>query len=246
MSTSLAKKERPILFSAPMVRAILAGRKTQTRRVVSRLSKFGEVTQFGRSETPGYDYTFRDKRALWNDLNWNELLNCCPYGRTGDRLWVRETWTPDHAAFYPHFPYVYRADAGYEYERNEKGETYSPEQKAWFPYRWRPSIHMPRAASRITLEIKSVGVERLQSISKVDARREGMERVGYSENAIEEPGGPTLVDVQCWRNYEDPAHPFCSVLPERSFQSLWNVINGPASWNANPWVWVVEFERVTS
>ena len=79
-------KERGILFSAPMVRANRAGRKTQTRRLVS-------LREFGPSTTSGYDWTFRDKRALWNDISPARLMEMCPYGVPGDRLWVRETWT---------------------------------------------------------------------------------------------------------------------------------------------------------
>lgn len=212
---STAVKERPVLFSGPMVRAILAGRKTQTRRIVK------PQPEFDRGALLHADFGIKDRNGdrLLVDANHDgkfaETCKCCPHGVPGDRLWVRETWTPDHAPFYPHFPAVYRADAGFEYERNEKGETYSPEQKAWFPYRWRPSIHMPRWASRITLEIVGVGVERLQDISEADALAEGV----------------TLPDPQLETYYS-------------GFKSLWQSINGPDSWSLNLWVWVIQFQKV--
>jgi hypothetical protein len=199
------RKERPILFSGPMVRAILAGRKTQTRRIVKNQEWYNLKGDYG---------------------NRLRGVDRCPYGQPGERLWVRETWTPDHSPFYPHFPVAYRADAGFDYERNDKGETYSPEQKAWFPYRWRPSIHMPRIASRITLEITGVRVERLQDISHEDAIAEGIEPI--------EPKG--------WKDYRGTAQRYMS--PATSFQSLWFSINGLESWQSNPWVWVVEFRKL--
>jgi len=82
--------DRPILMSGPMVRALLDGRKTQTRRVITRLLRFGKITEFGPSDTRGYDWHFRDKRMLWNDLRHQELLPYCPYGQPGDRLWPSE------------------------------------------------------------------------------------------------------------------------------------------------------------
>jgi len=192
-------KERPILFSGPMVRAILDGRKTQTRRVVKNQEWYNLKGEYG------------DRLRS---------VDRCPYGTAGERLWVRETWTPDHAPFYPHFPVAYRADAGFDYERNERGETYSPEQKAWFPYRWRPSIHMPRIASRITLEITGVRVERLQDISESDAIAEGVS----NDMPI------------AWQTGDD--------TPRGMFGELWESINGPDSWAANPWVWVIEFRKL--
>lgn len=172
-------KERPILFSGPMVRAILEGRKTQTRRVVkpqpAHIAGIGTV------------------------LNIDTITGkACPYGKPGDRLWVRETW--DGVRLDGGGALVsYRADG-------DKPVTDDG--------RWHPSIHMPRWASRITLEVVSVRVERLQEISEEDAMAEG---------------------VALAENYRGPvAH----------FASLWEQINGLGSWNANPWVWVVEFRRV--
>lgn len=171
--------DRPILFSAPMVRAILAGTKTQTRRVV-------------KPGTPD---------------DWNS----CPYGGPNTRLWVRETHMDLGAC------YLYRADASAEQER----ALVAPGQ------RWRPSIHMPRAASRITLEVADVRVERLQDISEADAVAEGVPNqtrlTGYSKD-----GG-------CQWGPAEPVAEYCS---------LWEQINGPGSWDANPLVWVVKFRRI--
>lgn len=199
-----------------MVRAILDGRKTQTRRVVKPQPdkhwafnlRIVMNTRTGRLEFVDDDYRY-----------------CvpCPYGIPGDRLWGREAWTPDHAAFYPNFPIVYRADQGYEYKRNKEGKVYSPEQKAWYPYRWRPSIHMPRAASRITLEITGIRVERLQDISEDDAIAEG------------------AMSQLCSDKSQSDAMKFTH---RNGFINLWHQINGSESWAANPWVWVIEWPQL--
>ena len=206
--------ERPILFSAPMVRALLDGTKTQTRRVV-------------KAQPPAYTF----KVSTWHHPDprphfyaWQKLPHetammadgwCypCPYGAPGDRLWVRETHMDLGAC------YLYRADADAERERT----LVAPGQ--W----WRPAIHMPRAASRITLEVTAVRVERLQDISEADAVAEGIERSGECN----------------WRDYLD--HPYNNFTSaRRSYRSLWESINGPGAWDAKPWVWVVEFKRSDS
>ncbi len=220
---------RPILFSGEMVRAILDERKTQTRRVI-------DLRQFGRSDTPGYEWHFRDRRALWNDVSTHLLVDkFCPYGKPGDRIGVRETWhelDPDmrHDAYKGKYEITgiggrravncvsYRADC----DRESDGI------RAEYGYKWRPSIHMPRWASRITLEIKSVRVERLQDISNADAIAEGLE---FSESF----GG----------TYRCPDGLVCSA--RGAFFRLWDSINGKKpgrSWDANPWVWAIEFRRV--
>lgn len=194
--------DRPILFSAPMVRALLAGTKTQTRRVVKPqpspelLADYAEIRVTRGS-------TRTDAQAL------SECLPC-PYGQPGTKLWVRETWAPNTVQ-----PLEHRPPADYLYAATDSAR--------YAVCRWRPSIHMPRAASRITLEITGVRVERLQDISEADAQAEGcpvecMTPTGDdSGSAIHGPGG---------------------------YLALWESINGPGSWAANPWVWVVEFKRV--
>ena len=199
----MSTKERPILFSGPMVRAILEGRKTQTRRIVTKVAGFGKVMAgFDKSDTPGYDFHFRCKRGLWQDLRESELLGRCPYGNRGDRLWVRETHCKYGGG------YIYRADYG----------THTPISDG-IGGPWKPSIHMPRVASRITLEITGVRVERLNDIGEADAIAEGVS----SDMPI------------VWQSGDD--------TPRGMFGELWEAINGPDSWDANPWVWVVEFSK---
>ena len=182
--------ERPILFSAAMVRAILAGTKVQTRREV-KLRNGQYIPPSERADPNG----------------WRQMLRLCPYGHAGDRLWVRETF----------------ADAGCRltYRADQDDGAHCVVKK------WIPSIHMPRAASRIPLEIVSVRVERLRDISEADAVAEGCvaEPCDHSRQSCEDIGcyGPTAAGVFHW---------------------LWDQLNGPDSWDANPWVWVIEFRRV--
>lgn len=190
-------RERPILFSAPMVRAILDGRKTQTRRVVkAEIPSWVKVWNgHNGAEHFFFDREEDDEAGMhWPPYDEKGLL--CPYGQPGDRLWVRESFS-----YYSHREGCwYWADgniAAHDCER---------------PIR--PSIHMPRWASRITLEVVSVRVERLQDISEQDAKAEGAE----------------------------PAE--CCHAHYHGFRKLWESINGAGSWEANPWVWVVEFRRV--
>lgn len=217
-------KERPILFSAPMVRAILDGTKTQTRRVVK---PEGAHHLFPFLDLPG------NPTGEWAWCSSSHVVSKhirCPYGQPGDRLWVRETW--QHSNF-PLGPYdesctvFYRAD--YMDDLHGPDGEKSPEGR----YRnWVPSIHMFRSASRILLEITAVRIERLQDINAADAKSEGIE--GQFED------GP-------WRNYQRDGHWFPEgkdAAPVMSYRTLWESINGPGSWDANPWVWVVEFKRV--
>ena len=229
-------KERPILFSAPMVCAILEDRKTNTRRIIDRLRGHRKISDFGKSNTEGYDFHFRDSMGVWNDLRESELLELCPYGKVGDRLWVRETWC--HAADdYDRFKYNtegnldsscchFRAD-GYEVMHIDREET-----KAGLPRSpWCPSIHMPRWASRITLEITGVRVEKLNEISEQDAIAEGIFKYTgdlglYGHDPKGTPG------------------PLVGGSAVEAFALLWESINGNGAWNKNPWVWVVKFKRV--
>lgn len=200
-------KERPILFSAPMVRALRAGTKTQTRRVVKD----------------------RHIDAAPPACFFQWLRERCPYGQTGDRLWVRETW--QHSNF-PLDPYdesctvFYRAD--YMDDPHGPDGEKSPEGR----YRnWEPSIHMFRSASRILLEVTAVRVERLQDISAADAVAEGIARDGDGyERFHVDPDAP--VGQSFTRN------------PVLAYRGLWESINGVGAWDKNPWVWVIEFKRV--
>jgi len=207
-------KERPILFSAPMVRALLAGTKTQTRRVVSGLSKRFPLVNLadvapsrfsGRFDDPAsWGWAYAEDGAHAPLASW---LTWCPYGQPGDRLWVRERHAP-------------AADCWGAWGRRMDGDSSGPDPVIHYaadggdPFveRWRPSIHMPRWASRITLEVGAVRVERLQDISEADAVAEGV--------------------------YTDPAAPAYD-----AYRMLWEQINGAGSWATNPWVWVVEFRQ---
>jgi hypothetical protein len=143
----------------------------------------------------------------------------CPYGEAGDRLWVRETWARDDEDG----QMIYRADAGHNIDANvwEQGRMEGVPR-----CRWRPSIHMPRWASRITLEVTDVRVERLQDISEADALAEGIVR--------QHDGGYGLPDGSHYHHTD----------PRISYWSLWDAINGQGATEANPWVWAVSFQRV--
>ena len=219
-------KSRPILFSAPMVRALLDGSKTQTRRVVKKL----EV----RDGTP--------------EPEFESLLRCCPHGQVGDQLWVKESWKIANWSedgeidiFYTSQPSSYLHWIDIVDLKDAKGESVF--ERLWQqstddclkagletlatgkfnfagkvpPTRNRPSIFMLRAASRITLEITNVRVERLQDISEADATAEG------TPHSLNHPAGRTAIE-----NYEH----------------LWECLNGDDSWDLNPWVWVIEFKKV--
>lgn len=225
-------KERPILFSGPMVRAILDGSKTQTRRVVKPQPKHPRVHKF---ENP-----------LTGELVWGYLVPTdsivtkidgftCPFGNVGDRLWVRETWC---RKFDEPSGYVYNADGNLDHtccwykadgvevravngdgfqEWNKDGSEKSP---------WEPSIHMPRWASRITLEITDVRVQRLHDISHDDAIAEGAFDTGYGFS----------FDMA---RFGESRH------PETAFECLWDSINAKSHpWESNPWVWAISFEAV--
>lgn len=201
-------KERPILFSAPMVRALLAGTKTQTRRVAKPVRH----PDLGNLYAPG---------ALVLEHEPQHVIDRCnPYGQPGDRLWVRETH-----AFVPE-P-AYRCSTGVYQQINPEDAyqacIYREGFDRCFAERWRPSIHMPRWASRITLEITAVRVERLQDISREDAMAEGI--------VIQPDGGWGLADTTHYHATD----------PRQSYFSLWEAINGPGSVEANPWVWAVTF-----
>lgn len=213
-------KERPILFSGPMVRAILDGRKTQTRRIMKPQPTYDGFWWSHKGYSCGGEKQFRDGLPLFAG---------CPYGAVGDRLWVREACCSDGWSVH------YLADN----DHREFGETRYDDVIKLHHYsggfsRQVPSIHMPRWASRITLEITGVRVERLNEISESDAIAEGIE-------SKPQPYGKELD----WKYYGwlEKLNQW-STCPIRSYESLWNSINGPESWAANPWVWAVEFKRI--
>lgn len=227
-------KERPILFNAPMARAILAGNKTQTRRIVKPQFAHDAVPAEMCAETSEGWQTIGHSGMWWCDAAGNaEDAIRCPFGIPGDRLWVRETC---------------RAE---ERDNGEDGVRYFAD-KAWVPIenspaaaeRWIvlnsyrgqksaavPAIHMPRWASRTLLEVTDVRVERLQDISEADAIAEGI--------PAKESDRPQI----CGNNLRlDTCRPSTAT---EAYRMLWESINGAGSWAVNPWVWVVEFKRLS-
>lgn len=201
-------KERPILFSAPMVRAILDGSKTQTRRVVK-----GHALEWLEKFTPDF---VADPD---NDL--------CKLGKVGDKLYVRETFSGPHIMEKCD---DYHACPPSEWPVETPIWYWADGEPTWGDWtRPRPSIFMPRWASRIDLLIKSVRVERLQDISETDATAEGCteNHNGYFW------GGPHAVSGRKQM-----------ATASQAYRDLWESINGPDSWEANPWLWAIEFERV--
>jgi len=201
-------KERPILFSGEMVRAILDGRKTQTRRIV----KPGWI--------PLVEEVLRVNGKWVFDVLEGELKS--PFGRPGDHLWVRETAGSTKGNG---ITTVYRAD-GVKDDSGERTGWWFGDRFIHGEFGWIPSIHMPRSKSRITLEITDVRVERLQEISEADAKAEGID-----------PQWPYKVEM-----VEDG-----DSVTRAQFSDLWDSVyeyDGPRGWDANPWVWVIDFKKI--
>lgn len=224
-------KERPIIFSAPMVRAILDGRKTQTRRVIKsparNMQKQGhEVIKRNPDNDPWYkDYiwSMRVDGGSWADYKHERFLQLCPYGAIGDKLWVRETFGSSirNLGGTPHEKLVYKAD------NPNEAYCYSSEG-AEIPIKWKSPIFMPRWASRITLEITNLRVERVQDISCDDANAEGVQAwvESFANREIYHENGNL-------KGY-----------PVTAYKRLWEQINGAGSWDANPWVWIIGVKRI--
>jgi hypothetical protein len=239
----MTTKERPILFSGPMVRAILAGQKTQTRRVMKPQPEPcpADHTRAGHwwpSRPHQSMLHVEDELQKWTGL----AGDACPIGDHGERLWVRETWADVNLYGAPAI--AYRADhhlsdlmsdqsfldeGAFNYEDPRYRAVAAGKQGNQFSVwafdllnetegRWRSAMFMPRWVCRLVLEIVSVRVERLQAISTEDCVAEGLSTNLREQEAVDDLRGQ-------WKD-------------------LWTGINGAASWEANPWVWVVEFKRV--
>jgi len=226
VSSTDQRPERPIIFSASMVRAILAGKKRQSRRVVTPMN--GEqrrwLTRRGiasspvatvcraRRDDPSSPLGVALKHPMGGPLGWIQ----CPYGGPGERLWVREGFMP---RYFDDGRPAYRADW------EDRAGDVCPEPS------WRPSIHMPRALSRITLEITNVRVERLQDISEEDAMAEGIHEFKLPNGSIFGTNPCRAVEIEG--------------TAVEAFATLWDQINGKrATWSANPWLWVLVFRRI--
>lgn len=229
-------KQHPILFSTPMAQAILDDRKTVTRRIIK--------PQPIIDEDSGYVFSGNHKQLYKNDMlhpSWKEqfAIDFCPYGQVGDVLYVREMLEQ-------------HGELGLSYVADNQGidEGIIPDtHKAYRNYAHCniPSIHMPKWAARIWLKITEVRVERLQDIDPNDAANEGVN--SWNEDYVSEPGAVHAdYENYLWRDdpsYEDYHFPSYA-NPIESFRSLWQKINGVQSWNANPFVWVISFEVLST
>lgn len=234
----------PILYSTPMVQGVLDNRKDRTRRtkglelINDRPNEFIRLDGYHQDDIPRparkYDdrfyYAFTGKRS-----NMVTTVVHCPYGKPGDILWVREK------TCYVHLEHAHDLLEGFREKRQtiygtDMHEDWMKYAKEKYGYKWKPSLFMPKSDCRIFLKVKSVRVERLQDISEEDSKAEGVLDMFYGKdiagnayfNYIDKKGG--------WDSVADDA--------KHSFQTLWQSINGEQSWDDNPWVWVIEFERI--
>lgn len=206
-------KQTPILFKTEMVEAILDGRKTQTRRIID-----------GAPSQVIWNPIVLNGHGGWCDDHGKPIK--CRFGQPGDRLWVKETFTYVEDTSYDD----YASNGGICYKASCQGDRND--------FKWKPSLFMPREASRITLEITDIRVERLLSISEEDAIAEGVDKVS-------KPGAPMTL----WRNYSpkdvETFGRFDTVFAaQESYFSLWDSINGKQSHLLNPWLWVIEFKQI--
>ncbi|AOA95045.1 MULTISPECIES: hypothetical protein [Klebsiella] len=243
-------KERGMIFNSEMVRAILDGRKTQTRRIMKVQPESNQLGLLLITDSTKHSdigkYHWAESNATGNHVR--SKLFSSPFGAVGERIWVRETWATlgNEDGCYVDWEdnlckgdersaaRIYRASC--EQRPGDYGLWSIPDDAYWKPHTkehkfegaWRPSIHMPRWASRILLEITDVRVERLNAISEEDARAEGIIDGGCLNCGEPEPCG-------CANPEPDATD---------AFAYLWQSIYGQDNWNANPWVWVIEFKRV--
>lgn len=222
MSTTTTVRERPLLMSGPMVRALLSGAKTQTRRVVKPQPPPDRNrcwVEYPHGKPMALYKSFPDGGSARTGL-------CeCPHGQPGDRLWVRETFLCAGHAERGRFVWAYRAD-GIE-DGKAAGDAVSPLCRYPDTNTWRPSIFMPRLASRITLEITEVRVERLGDISGDDAKAEGVD----CRTDLSWEGSTGTPDFYA-KGYQ------------AGFREIWESIHGKDSWDLNPWTWAISFRRL--
>jgi hypothetical protein len=220
-------KESPILFSNGMVKAIIAGRKTMTRR----------ITKDNCDELIGYQYVLNNPTypEYWKGkksepyTGWIAKFSnlqiamprTCPYGQAGDILWVREAFNIEQIPVAP------------EGDHDELLYYYKATEKVYTDMKWKPSIHMPKQASRIWLQVTDIKVERLHDMTQEDAIAEGVEKKQGS-------GSDTIFD---FKHYGYGSY---DVDAKVSYRTLWDCINGNDSWFQNPWVWVISFKVLST
>ncbi|EOJ3027456.1 hypothetical protein ACM2RR_002198 [Klebsiella pneumoniae] len=220
-------REKGLIFNSEMVRAILDGRKTQTRRPIKwKQTRFTEIGE--REDGSKWPWSEDAEHAC-------DFWHPCPFGDVGDRIWVRETWA-EAGASAPDLK-LYRAN--YPEHVPSHYENVPPEDEI----RWTPSIHMPRRASRILLEITDVRVERLNAISEEGAQREGVHTEVWDQTVVARNYAARDEFFQFWSE-DMPHYVEMNQLYRSSFRSLWESIYGAENWLATPWVWVIEFKRV--
>lgn len=195
-----------------MVRAILDGRKAQTRRIAKAFNppefEADAVHEIAPGEFIGWDGPNPPEPIFTQKIYRPGDGVVCPYGIPGNRLWVREKW-------------ALQWNGTYQYAADDPHDGFKPNN---YTGRWRPSIHMPRVASRIILEITDVRVERLHDISRDDAKAEGATKAYLNKEGY-------------YTAHEEGTY-------KEGFAAIWQSINGPKSWEANPWVWVVKFKKI--
>lgn len=233
-------KERGMIFNGEMVRALLDGRKTQTRRPIKwKQTRFTEIGE--REDGSKWPWSEDAEHAC-------DFWHPCPFGAVGDRIWVRETfqgllfdydlmdsYCKDPTPFEKPEFCVYKADGV------PAPEFYDADDELHCS--WRPSIHMPRWACRILLEITDVRVERLNAISEEDAQSEGVHTEVWDQTVVAMNYAARDEFFQFWSE-DMPHYVEMNQLYRSSFRSLWEYIYGAENWLANPWVWVIEFKRV--
>ncbi|POW57008.1 hypothetical protein C3408_11915 [Candidatus Pantoea alvi] len=226
-------RERGMIFNADMVRAVLNGSKTQTRRILTP----HQLKMIEAAAHAGECYPLESGHQHANSQSY--YREWCPFGLPGDRLWVRETFaTLEPGSYEPVKP----CDGYAQVVRYAASDRLANSDRDVRGFNWRPSIHLPRWASRITLEITGVRVERLNSINEHDAIAEGLAEISkdgraYKYGIPDRDGYPGTDDFGWpWHEWER--------YPISAYSKLWRSIYGEESWQANPWVWVIEFKRV--
>ena len=216
--------ERGMIFNGEMVRALLDGRKTQTRRIVKGTDSAVKFCKEWNINGEEVFVVLGEK----DHTGMNPVLGAisCPFGAVGNRIWVREAFRV-HSRATDVATLVYKASERNSWTEQTHRVPVAVCNKPATPEKWTPSLHMPRWASRILLEITDVRVERLNAINEHDALAEGVAKLR---------GG-------FWKHYQ-PGWTQHQLSARGSFVTLWKSIYGDESWNSNPWVWVIKFKRI--